>query len=244
MLAIMSNQYATAGVFRSDYNSLHALLAGAISKWHVAMQQSRLKIRPDKGVELDEDGRPLQKPEIHLCGSAGVAADALYISDVTDTHDASHTTPGYYADDDNEAGRHLLAFSRTITKLGEYTAADGIVLAHELGHTIGLDHEHARPDAAQWIDFHCGNLQDYEQINAKIAQSKSGDTMEEACKSRTVAIKHGFSAFAYLPDPRSGVIGQWQWSKTFDYEVSAAALERSRIVKLTCLVHHALQLKG
>ena len=95
-------------VSQSDYDSLHALLAGAISKWDVAMQQSRLKIRPDKGIELDEDGRPLQDPEIHLCGSAGVRTDALYISDVTETHEASQTTPGYYADDDNKAGRHLL----------------------------------------------------------------------------------------------------------------------------------------
>ena len=66
-------------VAQSDYDSLHALLPGAISKWDVAMHQSRLKIRPDKGVELDEDGRPLRKPEIHLCGPTGVNADALYM---------------------------------------------------------------------------------------------------------------------------------------------------------------------
>ncbi|EME44254.1 hypothetical protein DOTSEDRAFT_24325 [Dothistroma septosporum NZE10] len=185
--------------------------------WDVAMQQSRLKIRPDRGVELDGDGRPLSKPEIHICGSAGVSADALYISDVTDTHEASQTTPGYYADD-NESGRHLLKFSRSITKKGKYTAADGIILAHELGHAIGLDHEHARPDAAQWIDFRCENLQDYEHVKAKIAQSKSGDTIDAACKSRPLAIEYGFSAFAYLSDPRLGVMGQWQWSKTFDFE--------------------------
>lgn len=183
---------------KNSYNTLNDLLEAAIGKWHIATSQSNLRIVPAAGEDPP------------ICGQGSVAIDSLYITDITNSNEeensAGYTTPGYnaIARDRNIAGRNVLKFRRS----GDDNT-DAVILAHEIGHSIGLDHEFARPDAADHIFFYPENLIDYDEVKAKIKASNSGDTIEMACKSRTIALKYGFSAYAYLPpSDQFGSIGQ------------------------------------
>lgn len=100
------------------------------------------------------------------------------------------------------------------------------------GHAIGLEHEHSRPDASEYVWFYCENLADYDEVSRPslffclwkspltFAQVKAKiqppDTIEDACKSRETALRYQFSAWAYLPNPNQGVLGQNAWSIGFD----------------------------
>ncbi|KAK3686928.1 hypothetical protein LTR37_019326 [Vermiconidia calcicola] len=44
-----------------------------------------------------------------------------------------------------------------------------LYMAHGLGHAIGLQHEHQRPDRDQFIKFQCENLPGYAQVKEKVA---------------------------------------------------------------------------
>jgi hypothetical protein len=99
-------------------------------------------------------------------------------------YDASSATVGYISEnDDNRAGRHSLRLHLSsptfTTKL--------VTVAHQIGHVLGLVHEHQRTDRKdpppplqptlqlifpgdQWVNFDCSELAGYAQAKAQYDQ--------------------------------------------------------------------------
>ncbi|KAF7198302.1 hypothetical protein HII31_00041 [Pseudocercospora fuligena] len=191
----------------SDYDTLHVLFEQAVQYWDIAKEQSALRIRSDTGTTSE----PHKKC---ICSDPGVRPDALRVFDITGKDEyrgAGGVTTRGYRWDLTTAGRHYLKFRRTDERL------DVLIMAHEIGHAIGFDHEQSRPDASQYLDFRCGNLLDYEETKRKIEEANNGDTIEDACKDRYIARKYGFSAEHFLPEV-TRALGSAQWSKDFDDE--------------------------
>ncbi|CAK3790468.1 Metallopeptidase, catalytic domain [Lecanosticta acicola] len=68
-------------------------------------------------------------------------------------------------------------------------------LAHELGHVMGLLHEHERPDAPSYVKLLCSNLFDY----ASFSQTHSPEQTEQVCTNKKYATEQSFSAATFLP---------------------------------------------
>ncbi|KAL1983528.1 hypothetical protein VTN96DRAFT_10267 [Rasamsonia emersonii] len=69
-------------------------------------------------------------------------------------------------------------------------------LAHEIGHALGLYHEHQKPTARNFIRVNCINLADYD----KFANSETyKDYMDVLCTNQFAASRAGFTAYDVLP---------------------------------------------
>lgn len=157
-------RYCFADV-RSQRNLQH-VVDQAIARWHSAFLHSQLRIVPDT-------------EQASLCDAPQVRSDALVIHDATrDGNTAWNHGPecptdsastGYnYAS--NERGRHRLDFCHLDPQDRRGTEPLAVqAMMHELGHAIGLQHEHQRQDRGQYLEFHCENLDGYEQAKRKAA---------------------------------------------------------------------------
>ncbi|KAK4548926.1 hypothetical protein LTR36_008699 [Oleoguttula mirabilis] len=136
----------------------------------------------------------------------------------------------YYS---GKAGRHRLFFGHWNT---EWAGDEGrrfaviATLMHELGHVIGLRHEHQRSDRDQYLDFNCQNLVGYTEATEKLMDDPKmvfpkGMTYSERVKE----LCHTYDATeAYLPvalhfarDDEMGMAegnGRSAYSIPYDYD--------------------------
>ncbi|KAG9186329.1 hypothetical protein G6011_02885 [Alternaria panax] len=88
---------------------------------------------------------------------------------------------------------------------GAYWPAE---VAHELGHVLGLVHEHQRKDRDNFINFDCSKLLGYDEAKAEIeSHSEWGISIDEVCKSNNLGFTHGLDFMAptqYTLDMGSG----------------------------------------
>ncbi|KAF2168585.1 hypothetical protein M409DRAFT_53238 [Zasmidium cellare ATCC 36951] len=202
--------YATT----TDYDSLNAIVFAAINLWKPALKpNSALEIVPDNG-----------DPEGCICGAEGVTGDALNLRD----YSGERVTVASVGWDPTVKGLeshswHELRFARVDTpvdgqgKAGKVGERDVVRMAHEIGgyqfaflgrlrstdlgcvgHALGFEHEHQRPDAAKFIEFDCKVLMGYAQMKSNIAAGtangfQSGDTIERACTDLPTALRLGWS---------------------------------------------------
>ncbi|KAK3686548.1 hypothetical protein LTR37_019718 [Vermiconidia calcicola] len=148
-------------------DNLKDILDSAISRWGPAMQEHVSAL----SIDLDA-----HDPEIY-CDNDRVSDDALVISDETkegaENDDwnwyecNTQSTTGYdYSSD--ARGRHTLEFCHFKPDDREGTRKWAIRgMMHELGHVIGLQHEHQRPDRGQYLWYQPKNLDDYEDAKER-----------------------------------------------------------------------------
>ncbi|KAK5129348.1 hypothetical protein LTR08_003578 [Meristemomyces frigidus] len=185
--------------------TLQPIVDQAVAKWaHALHPASSLQIG------LDHAGAK-------VCSGPAVRADALVISDESRPEDPqwkweecdSQSTVGYNYGSDERA-RHTLAFCHL--KPGDESATEAKavqVMMHELGHVMGLQHEHQRPDRDETLTYVCKNLEAYEQ-GVKDAEYDVHALYDDdlALKDRiTLICLDAQSATVYLPDALAFIRG-------------------------------------
>ncbi|TKA78433.1 hypothetical protein B0A55_03064 [Friedmanniomyces simplex] len=140
-------------------DSLAPLLSAAITKWNSAIEVSALAFILDPGCKGNK---------ACLCDSFPQPSEALYVFDRGQSATrSSHSTIGYEYTS-QEAGGHNLNVFDFDPKNSEDWASSVLEIAHELGHVLGLAHEHQRPDRDNSVIFTCGNLSGYELAEADV----------------------------------------------------------------------------
>ncbi|KAF2171582.1 hypothetical protein M409DRAFT_17822 [Zasmidium cellare ATCC 36951] len=105
--------------------------------------------------------------------------------------------------------------------------------AHELGHTMGLGHEHQRPDRDEWLEFHCNNLAGASAAHDDIDENGDSDIdfiglnhdqrFDMACTTRDKAERYFPEALSYIKYEYLG----YPWT---NFEKDAGALDVDSIM--------------
>ncbi|KAK4505332.1 hypothetical protein PRZ48_003295 [Zasmidium cellare] len=221
--------------------NLGEIVDKAVVGWSHAMVHSALRIQLDPGTGGD--------PEI-TCADERVAKDALVISDETRDGDEDYNlgpdcptaaTLGYQFIPE---GRPTLPFRHRLRFCGyladnEHRTKESAVrqMMHELGHVIGLAHEHQRPDRDEHIKFMCKRLWGYDEALEAAMKDEQGmmyDSEDESDDEETRVLKicnYPYYAKAYFPQALDYIRGDrfrgdeeeqiWknrQFSDKFDFD--------------------------
>jgi len=177
--------------------TLLPLLARAIARFAPSYQYSGMRIMPDLQCGTWKHVSDLWhwQPKWDCLCSDDMDGNALKISDNQASRDAARrstasrtSVQGYEYRHENTRWRHTLEIgSYDHDRRAEKREHSIMVLTHELGHAIGLLHEHQRPDAGRYIDFHCKKLPGYGEAKDVVAKEKSSAFDKEATPDERMA---------------------------------------------------------
>jgi hypothetical protein len=204
----------------------------AIARWAHATIHTSMQIIPDNEDSL-------------LCSGPDIRPDALVISDLTKDNDKAwnygpdcptdSASTGYdYGS--QKRGRHRLDFCHLDPQDIKGTSAQAVVsMMHELGHAIGLQHEHQRDDRDKYLKFKCEVLFGYKEAQHLTDIDERGhfDDDQDAEERMLLACEDDDVASVYLPASLPFIQGmnhrletqlpRWKakaisFSKLFDYD--------------------------
>ncbi|KAF3033986.1 hypothetical protein E8E12_005229 [Didymella heteroderae] len=92
------------------------------------------------------------------------------------------------------------------------TKASTSVIAHEIGHVMGMVHEHNRNDRDEYVRFNCHNVRGFYDAlgRAMSARVPPAEARKHLCEDRDFATQYGFNSPGFLKnEPLSGNSGKW-----------------------------------
>ncbi|KAF2444500.1 hypothetical protein P171DRAFT_521818 [Karstenula rhodostoma CBS 690.94] len=125
---------------------------------------------------------------------------AVYLKDEASSGGVSSATAGYIPKERVSADQ-LRGFRHQLTIAENAPSA---VIAHEIGHVMGLMHEHKRPDRDDFVDFRCKKLKGFgsAMITAHAKPENSDLTLEDIghllCTDRAFADQNQFEASQFI----------------------------------------------
>lgn len=211
---------------RSQKN-LEDIVNQAVARWAHAMLNSNLQIIPDNEDAL-------------LCTDAGVHPDALVISDATKDNDEAwnhgpdcptdSSSTGY----DYRSKKHRLDFCHLDPQDVKGTETRAVqAMMHELGHAIGLQHEHQRNDREDFVTFHCDKLDGWNEAKQKAeiderAYFEDDQSIDErmllTCNDDEIASDYFPAAVAFIRGKEHRLETEkqkwkgYKYSELFDYD--------------------------
>jgi hypothetical protein len=101
----------------------------------------------------------------------------------------------------NDGGRHFISVASDFVDKYPWADQRSAIFAHEIGHVMGLLHEHQREDRDRYVYFNCSNIADYARVKAQV-EHEGSFTMAQVCSQWYLGAMYNFMSTQFTTEPR------------------------------------------